>query len=163
MKPVMITVNAENAKTALVEVIKPKLNEFIDPAVYTEIYADSTLVAVRATCFDYAVTHTARVLKDERARNLYARDNRSTDQVSRRGLSGKIPQNAKVMIVFELMESTEAEVRKAQKLQLVRPGLRVCEQPAVQAVLEGATDRALLQEAARTLRNEQRYMMLAQL
>jgi hypothetical protein len=161
MKPVMITVNAENAKEALNEVIKPKLNEFINPAVYTEIYADSILVAVRATCFDYAVTHTARVLKDERVRNLYARDNRSTDEVNRRGLSGKIPAGAKVMIVFELMEITEADVRKAQKLQLVRPGLRPAEQKAINKLLDGATDISTLREAARTIKNEQRYMMLA--
>jgi hypothetical protein len=161
MKPVMITVNAENAKEALNDFIKPKLNDYIDPAVYTEIYADSILVAVRATCFDYAVTHTARVLKDERARNLYARDNRGKTQINYKGLSGKIPAGAKVMIVFELMELTEAETRKSQKLQLVRPQLRVVEQKAIQAVLNGETDNRTVKEAARTIRTEQRYMMLA--
>jgi hypothetical protein len=161
MKPVMITVNAENAKEALNDFIKPKLNDYMDPVVYTEIYADSILVAVRATCFDYAVTHTARVLKDERARNLYARDNRSTDEVNRRGLSGKIPAGAKVMIVFELMELTEAETRKSQKLQLVRPGLRAAEQKVINKLLDGATDISTIREAARTIKNEQRYMMLA--
>jgi len=160
MKPIMITVNAENAKEALNDVIKPRLNEYLDPAVYTEIYADSVLVAVRATCFDYAVTHTARVLKDERARNKNARDNRSKDETSRRGLSGKIPAGAKVMIVFELMELKEAKVRYAQKLQLVRPGLRPAEQKAIKAVMDGATDASTIREAARTLKNEQRYMML---
>jgi hypothetical protein len=65
------------------------------------------------------------------------------------------------MIVFELMELTEADVRKAQKLQLVRPQLRVVEQKAIKAVLNGETDMRTVREAARTIKNEQRYMMLA--
>ena len=161
MKPTMITVNALNAKQALNEVIKPKLNEFINPAVYTEVYSDSVLVAIRSTSFSTAVNHTARVLKDETARNKYARDNRSTDEVNRKGLSGKTSSNAQVMIVFELMELTEADIRKAQKLQLVRPQLRVVEQKAIKAVLNGETDMRTVREAARTIKNEQRYMMLA--
>ena len=106
------------------------------------------------------MNHTARVLKDETARDKYARDNRSTDKVSRKGLSGKTSSNAQVMIVFELMESNEADTRKAQKLQLVRPQLRVVEQKAIKAVLNGADDTATVKEAARTIKNEQRYMML---
>jgi len=160
MKPVMITVNALNAKQALNEVLKPKLNEFMNPAVYTEVYSDSVLVAIRSTSFKTAVNHTARVLKDETARNKYARDNRSTDKVSRKGLSGKTSSNAQVMIVFELMEFNEADTRKAQKLQLVRPQLRVVEQKAINAVINGAEDAPTVREAARTLKNEQRYMML---
>jgi hypothetical protein len=156
----MITVNALNAKQALNEVLKPKLNEFMNPAVYTEVYSDSVLVAIRSTSFKTAVNHTARVLKDETARNKYARDNRSTDKVSRKGLSGKTSSNAQVMIVFELMEFNEADTRKAQKLQLVRPQLRVVEQKAINAVINGAEDAPTVREAARTLKNEQRYMML---
>jgi hypothetical protein len=161
MKPVMITVNAQNAKQALNEIIKPKLNEFINPAVYTEVYSDSVLVAIRSTSYATAVNHTARVLKDETSRDKYARDNRSTDKVNRKGLSGKTSSNTQVMIVFELMEFAEADTRKAQKLQLVRPQLRVVEQKAIQAVLNGETDMRTVKEAVRTIKNEQRYMMLA--
>ena len=161
MKPVMITVNAQNAKQALNEIIKPKLNEFINPAVYTEVYSDSVLVAIRSTSYATAVNHTARVLKDETSRDKYARDNRGKTKVNYKGLSGKTSSNTQVMIVFELMESNEADVRKAQKLQLVRPQLRVVEQKAIQAVLNGETDNRTVKEAARTIRTEQRYMMLA--
>ena len=157
----MITVNAQNAKQALNEIIKPKLNEFINPAVYTEVYSDSVLVAIRSTSYATAVNHTARVLKDETSRDKYARDNRGKTKVNYKGLSGKTSSNTQVMIVFELMESNEADVRKAQKLQLVRPQLRVVEQKAIQAVLNGETDNRTVKEAARTIRTEQRYMMLA--
>jgi hypothetical protein len=161
MKPVMITVNAQNAKQALNEVIKPKLNEFINPAVYTEVYSDSVLVAIRSTSFATAVNHTARVLKDETSRDKYARDNRGKTEVNYKGLSGKTSSNTQVMIVFELMEFNEADTRKAQKLQLVRPQLRVVEQKAIKAVLNGETNRRTVKEAARTIKTEQRYMMLA--
>ncbi len=157
----MITVNAQNAKQALNEVIKPKLNEFINPAVYTEVYSDSVLVAIRSTSFATAVNHTARVLKDETSRDKYARDNRGKTEVNYKGLSGKTSSNTQVMIVFELMEFNEADTRKAQKLQLVRPQLRVVEQKAIKAVLNGETNRRTVKEAARTIKTEQRYMMLA--
>ena len=160
MKPVMITVNAQNAKQALNEVIKPKLNEFMNPAVYTEVYSDSVLIAIRSTSFKTAVDHTARVLKDETSRNKYARDNRGKTEINYKGLSGKASPNTQIMIVFELMEFNEADTRKAQKLQLVRPQLRVVEQKAIKAVLEGAEDAPTVREAARTIKTEQRYMML---
>ena len=160
MKPVMITVNAQNAKQALNEVLKPKLNEFMNPAVYTEVYSDSILIAIRSTSFKTAVNHTARVLKDETSRNKNARDNRGKTEINYKGLSGKASSNTQIMIVFELMEFNEADTRKAQKLQLVRPQLRVGEQNAIQAVIDGADDLRTVREAARTIKTEQRYMML---
>jgi len=167
MKPAMIVVNAENAREALKD-LERKSSDYMEPAIYTEIYSDSTLVAVRATSIETARNHTARVLKDEQSRDRYARDNRSVDRVNRRGLSGKVGRGDRVTIVFEIMERTEAETRKNQKLQLVAPDNRVVAQKAVgrleEVLKEGQTPSLdLVQEVARTMKNEHRYLhMMAQ-